>query len=125
MARREVLAMMVPLEIEDEEYEQVLERVAAVDVAKATGMVCTRVPYPSRPGKRQTRVWKVDADTGSVMELADHLAAGRIGKVTLESTSDYWRIWVRHEAHCCIARSAGGNRRRCFPDLMAYQGPKG
>jgi transposase len=93
MARREVLAMMVPLEIEDEEYEQVLERVAAVDVAKATGMVCTRVPYPSRPGKRQTRVWKVDADTGSVMELADHLAAGRIGKVTLESTSDYWRIW--------------------------------
>ena len=31
--------MMVPLEIEDEEYEQVLERVAAVDVAKATGMV--------------------------------------------------------------------------------------
>ena len=85
--------MMVPLEIEDEEYEQVLERVAAVDVAKATGMVCTRVPYPSRPGKRQTRVWKVDADTGSVMELADHLAAGRIGKVTLESTSDYWRIW--------------------------------
>ena len=85
--------MMVPLEIEDEEYEQVLERVAAVDVAKATGMVCTRVPNPSRPGKRQTRVWKVDADTGSVMELADHLAAGRIGKVTLESTSDYWRIW--------------------------------
>ena len=43
--------MMVPLEIEDEEYEQVLERVAAVDVAKATGMVCTRVPYPSRPGQ--------------------------------------------------------------------------
>ena len=78
--------MMVPLEIEDEEYEQVLERVAAVDVAKATGMVCTRVPYPARPGKRQTRVWKVDADTGSVMELADHLAAERIAKVTLEST---------------------------------------
>ena len=79
--------MMVPQEIEDAEYEEVLERVAAVDVAKATGMVCTRVPYPSRPGKRQTRVWKVDADTGSVMELADHLAAERIGKVTLESTS--------------------------------------
>ena len=78
--------MMVPLEIEDEEYEQVLERVAAVDVAKATGMVCTRVPYLARPGKRQTRVWKVDADTGSVMELADHLAAERIAKVTLEST---------------------------------------
>jgi transposase len=85
--------MMVPQEIEDAEYEQVLERVAAVDVAKATGMVCTRVPHPARPGRRQTRVWEVDADTGSVMELADHLAGERIGKVTLESTSDYWRIW--------------------------------
>ena len=85
--------MMTPQEIDDEEYEQVLERVAAVDVAKATGMVCTRVPHPSRPGKRQTRVWQVDAGTGSVMELADHLAGERITKVTLESTSDYWRIW--------------------------------
>ena len=85
--------MVVPLEIGDEEYERVLERVAAVDVAKATGMVCTRVPHPARPGRRLTRVQVVDADTGSVMELADHLAAERIGKVTLESTSDYWRIW--------------------------------
>ena len=85
--------MMVPEVIEDEGYEQVLERVAAVDVAKATGMVCTRVPHPGRPGRRQTRVWEVAATTGSVLELADHLAAERIGKVTLESTSDYWRIW--------------------------------
>jgi transposase len=92
-AREWVLAMMTPQEIDDEEYEQVLERVAAVDVAKGTGMVCTRVPHPSRPGKRQTRVWQVDAGTGSVMELADHLASEGIAKVTLESTSDYWRIW--------------------------------
>ena len=44
--------MMEPEEIEDEEYEQITERVAAIDVAKATGMVCTRVPHPSQPGKR-------------------------------------------------------------------------
>ena len=37
-----------PQEIEDEEHEQVLDRVAAVDVAKAPGMVCTRVPHPVR-----------------------------------------------------------------------------
>jgi hypothetical protein len=42
--------MMVPEEIEDEEYEQVLERVAGIDVAKAAGLVCTRVPRPARPG---------------------------------------------------------------------------
>ena len=33
--------MKEPQEIEDEEHEQVLERVAAVDVAKASGMACT------------------------------------------------------------------------------------
>ena len=31
--------MREPQEIEDEEHEQILERVAAVDVAKASGMV--------------------------------------------------------------------------------------
>jgi transposase len=85
--------MMAPEEIEDEEFEQILERVAAVDVAKATGTVCTRVPHPARPGKRQTRVREVEAATGPIMELADHLAGERIEKVTLESASDYWRIW--------------------------------
>ncbi len=85
--------MMEPQEIEDEEHEQVLERVAAVDVAKASGMVCTRVPHEGRPGKRRTRVWQVDATTDAILELADHLVAEGVEKVTLESTSDYWRIW--------------------------------
>jgi transposase len=83
--------MREPQEIEDEEYEQVVERVAAVDVAKASGMVCTRVPDPSRPGRRRTRVWEVDATTNALMELGGQLAAGGIQKVTIESTSDYWR----------------------------------
>ena len=67
--------MMEPQEIEDEEHEQILERVAAVDVAKASGMVCTRVPHESRPGRRRTRVWQVAATTNAIIELADHLAA--------------------------------------------------
>src|SRR5512135_3019531 len=57
------------------------------------GMVCTRVPHQARPGTRRTRVWAVDATTNAILELADHLAAEGIEKVTLESTSDYWRIW--------------------------------
>src|SRR5436190_3777189 len=88
-----MVAVMEPQEIEDKEHEQVLERVAAVDVAKASGMVCTRVPHQSRPGRRRTRVWQVDAATNAILELADHLVAEGIEKVILESTSDYWRIW--------------------------------
>jgi transposase len=88
-----MVAVMEPQEIEDEGYEQILERVAAVDVAKASGMVCTRVPHQARAGKRRTRVQLVDATTNAILELGGHLAAEGIEKVTLESTSDYWRIW--------------------------------
>ena len=86
-------SVMEPQEIEDEEHEQVLERVAAVDVAKASGMVCTRVPHEGRAGRRRTRVWQVEATTNAILGLADHLVAEGVEKVTLESTSDYWRIW--------------------------------
>lgn len=85
--------MREPVEIEDEEYERVLERVAAIDVAKASGMVCTRVPHedPARAGKRRSRVWQVDATANAIAELAGELAGQGIEKVTVESTSDYWR----------------------------------
>jgi transposase len=82
-----------PQEVEDEEYERVYQRVAAVDVAKASGVVCTRVPDDDRPGRRKMHVWTVGATMGAVTELGDHLRCQGIEIVTLESTSDYWRIW--------------------------------
>jgi transposase len=85
--------MKEPQEVPDKEYEQILERVAAIDVAKASGMVCTRVPHPAQPGRRRTLVWEVPAATNAVLELAGHLVRERIQKITLEATSDYWRIW--------------------------------
>jgi len=36
-----------PQVIDDEEHERVHDRVAAVDVAKDAGVVCTRTPHPS------------------------------------------------------------------------------
>ncbi len=101
--------MEEPQEVRDEEYERVWERVAAVDVAKASGVVCTRVPDEDRPGRHRTQVWTVDAMMGAVTELGDHLRCQGIQIVTLESTSDYWRIWLRREASCCIPGLAGGN----------------
>jgi transposase len=85
--------MREPQEICDVEHEQILERVAAVDVAKASGMVCLRVPQASRQDRRRSLVWDVPATTNAVIELADQLARERVQKVTLEATSDYWRIW--------------------------------
>lgn len=79
--------MMEPREIQDEEYEQILDRVAAIDVAKATGMVCTRVPDDSRPGRRLTKAWEIPATTNAIIELGEYLAGQEVQKVTLESTS--------------------------------------
>jgi transposase len=103
-----------PQVIDDQEHERVYDRVAAVDVAKDSGVVCTRTPHPSRPGARRSTVWTVQARMGAVRVLGRQLKADGIEMVTLESTSDYWRIWVRHVAHCCIARAAGKDRRRCL-----------
>jgi transposase len=65
--------------------------VAAIDVAKASGKVCVRLP--NKDGRRVSRVWDVAATSGGVTELAEHLVEQGIEKVTVESTSDYWRIW--------------------------------
>ena len=87
---------MVPdgRQVEVEENEQIVERVAAIDVAKASGMVCTRVPHQTTPGKRITRVWEVAATTNAIIALADQLTGQGIERVVVESTSDYWRGFV-------------------------------
>jgi hypothetical protein len=83
--------MREPVEVDEPQDEVAAARVAAVDVAKASGVVCTRVPRDGEPGRFVTRVWLVDATTNAILELADHLTALEIEKVVLESTSDYWR----------------------------------
>jgi transposase len=80
----------VPEQIPDAEHELVIERVCAIDVAKVFGKVCVRTPTQRR---RVSNVWVVEATTGAVSELAAQLAESGVEKVTIESTSDYWRIW--------------------------------
>jgi transposase len=75
-----------------EERVEVVMYAAAIDVAKGSGMVCTRVPG-SRPDRKRQTVWQVDAAYASVVALMDHLRCQGIQRLVLESTSDYWRIW--------------------------------
>jgi transposase len=92
-----------PQVIDDQEHERVHERVAAIDVAKDTGMVCTRTPHPSRPGARRSTVWTVKARKNAIGALGRQLARDGIEVVTLESTSDYWRIWFFVLEMCGLA----------------------
>jgi len=101
---------VLQLDVEDE--EEVLARVAAIDVAKATGMVCTRVPHENSPGRRVTKVWQVSATTNAIIDLADHLVCAGIERVVVESTSDYWRPFfylAGSPRGTCVA----GQRPRC------------
>jgi transposase len=75
-------------EVNTVEDEEVLERVGAIDVAKASGKVCVRLPGKQR---RITRVWDVAATTNAIIHLADELAELGLERVVIESTSDYWR----------------------------------
>lgn len=82
-----------PEVILDEPHEQIVQRVCAIDVAKDSAKVCVRMPAESGSGRRVSKVWDVRARTNAIIELGDHLACQSVEKVTLESTSDYWRIW--------------------------------
>jgi transposase len=75
-----------------EDSTQVVEYAAAIDVAKGSGMVCTRVPG-SRADRRRQGTWRVEATFTEVTVLMDHLRCEGIQRLVLESTSDYWRIW--------------------------------
>jgi hypothetical protein len=83
-----------------EDRVQVVTYAAAIDVAKGSGMVCTRVPG-SRPDRRRQEVWRVEATYGEVTALMDHLRCEGIQRLVLESTSDYWRIWPRRPGWRC------------------------
>jgi transposase len=83
-----------PQVVPDEDHEVVYERVAAVDVAKASGVVCVRTPDPERPGRYVNRIWdNVPATRARIAELGRELLRCQVQMVTLESTSDYWRVW--------------------------------
>jgi transposase len=73
------------------EQDLILRKVAGIDVGKASGMVCTRVPDAGRAGRRVQRVWQVPADSGAILELGRELAASGIERVVMEATGVYWK----------------------------------
>ena len=64
-----------PQVIEDDEQQRVFDRVAAVDVAKATGMVCVRLPRRTQPVQQGLGG---DRHHGAVTELGLQLMKDRI-----------------------------------------------
>jgi hypothetical protein len=68
-----------------QEDEEIIARVAALDIGKAEVMCCVRVPDEDRPGRRLQEVQAYPAMTRSL--LGRQLRKDGIEIVTLESTS--------------------------------------
>ena len=92
MAARKQKRMSAQL-VDDEDYQLRYERVAGIDVAKASGMVCLRLPPGPGKSRRTSRTWEVTATVTDIGALARELTAAGVQLVSMESTSDYWRIW--------------------------------
>jgi len=83
---------------ETHDNDQIIQRVAALDIGKAELVCCVRVPHPDRPGKRLQEVGSYPTMTRSLLVLVDRLGELGVTRVVMEATSDYWRSPVRHEA---------------------------
>jgi hypothetical protein len=112
-----------PQVIDDEEHERVHERVAAVDVAKDTGMVCTRTPHPSRPGARRSAVWTVKARMGAVRALGRQLKNDGIEMVTPDNRDLFHAGLPRPARARGLREGAGVQRRACEKRAGPQDGP--
>jgi transposase len=76
---------------ETQETEEIIGRVAALDIGKAELVCCVRVPGEGKRGKRLQEVRSYSTMTRSLLVLADRLGELGVTRVVMEATSDYWK----------------------------------
>ncbi|MCA1702113.1 MAG: transposase, partial [Actinobacteria bacterium] len=76
---------------EDPQVEEIVARVAALDIGKAEVVCCVRVPDEGKPGRRLQEVETYSTMTRSLLAMSDHLRCLGVSRVVMEATSDYWK----------------------------------
>jgi transposase len=76
---------------ETQDREEIIERVAALDIGKAELVACVRVPSPETPGRRAQEIATYSTMTRSLLTLSDRLRELGVTRVVMEATSDYWK----------------------------------
>jgi len=85
---------------ESEDNEEIIARVAALDIGKAELVCCVRLPAPRERRKRLQEVSTHSTMTAPLTELANHLVELGVQRVVMEATSDYWKpVFYLLEAH--------------------------
>ena len=97
MERQEQVQDQRQEQVQDQvqDSEQLIERVAALDIGKAMLVCCTRVPGEN--GKRLQQVSEHATMTRALGLLADRLLELGVTRVVMEATSDYWDSRELHQ----------------------------
>jgi transposase len=76
---------------ETHDRDQILQRVAALEVGKAELTCCVRVPGQGGSGRRRQEVATYQTMTRWLLVMADRLGELGVTRVVMEATSDSWR----------------------------------
>jgi transposase len=71
--------------------EEIIERIAALDIGKAELVCCARVPDEDRPGRRLQEVASYSTMTRRLLGMSDRLRCLGVRRVVMEATGDYWK----------------------------------
>ncbi len=85
---------------ETQDEQEIIERVAALDIGKAELVCCVRVPDSAGGSRRVQEVETYSTMTRSLQVMADRLMDLGVTRVVMEATSDYWKpAFYLLEAH--------------------------
>ena len=76
---------------ETHDDEEIIARVAALDIGKAELVCCTRLPSQNGSGRRVQEVITYSTMTRSLQVMVDRLLELGVTKVVMEATSDFWK----------------------------------
>ena len=74
-----------------EEAAELVARVAALDIGKASLVACVRVPHETQAGAAAAGGPHVCDETRSLLELRDWLVCQGVSLCVMEATSTYWK----------------------------------
>jgi transposase len=110
---------------ETQDTEEIIQRVAALDIGKAELVCCVRVPGRGKRGRRLQEVQTYQTMTRALLVLADRLGELGVTRVVMEATSDSWKAPFSLPGGRRVRGLAGQRHRRQAPAGPAQDRPAG
>jgi len=76
---------------ETQDEQEIIARVAALDIGKAELVCCVRIPDPGGGSRRVQEVATYSTMTRSLQVMADRLMDLGVTRIVMEATSSYWK----------------------------------